>query len=78
MPKKKPIAKRLDKLFDDIKHEEPSAKPKADESIAAPEEKPRPSTESKSAAKRSRTAAETARTVCLHFETYHLSSPKVN
>ena len=25
MPKKKPIAKRLNKLFDDIKHEEPSA-----------------------------------------------------
>ncbi|HAV76735.1 MAG TPA: hypothetical protein DCX53_05200 [Anaerolineae bacterium] len=27
MPKKKPIAKRLDKLFDEIKHEEPNAKP---------------------------------------------------
>src|SRR5215204_40186 len=28
MPKKKPIAKRLDKLFDDIKHVEPSAEAK--------------------------------------------------
>jgi len=28
MPKKKPIAKRLDKLFDDIKHEEPAAEAK--------------------------------------------------
>jgi PAS domain S-box-containing protein len=27
MPKKKPITKRLNKLFDDIKHEDPSAKP---------------------------------------------------
>ncbi|HSM70195.1 MAG TPA: GAF domain-containing protein [Anaerolineales bacterium] len=27
MPKKKPIVKRLDRLFDDIRHEEPSAKP---------------------------------------------------
>jgi PAS domain S-box-containing protein len=40
MPKKKPIAKRLDKLFDDIKHEEPSAKPKAGLKKSAPEEKP--------------------------------------
>jgi len=38
MPKKKPIAKRLDKLFDDIKHEEPSAKPNAAVPKSAPEE----------------------------------------
>ena len=28
MPKKKPIDKRINKLFDDIKHEEPTAKAK--------------------------------------------------
>jgi len=38
MPKKKPIAKRLDKLFDDIKHEEQSSKPNAAVPKSAPEE----------------------------------------
>ncbi|NTW12722.1 MAG: hypothetical protein HGA30_05365, partial [Anaerolineales bacterium] len=54
MPKKKPIAKRLDKLFDDIKHEEPSAKPKAGVPKSAPEEKPVASAVPEPAAVRSR------------------------
>ncbi|NTU54791.1 MAG: GAF domain-containing protein [Anaerolineales bacterium] len=54
MPKKKPIDKRLDKLFDDIKHEEPSAKPKAGVPKSAPEEKPVASAVPEPAAVRSR------------------------
>jgi len=36
MPKKKPIAKRLNKLFDEIQHEEPNAKAKARTPKSAP------------------------------------------
>ena len=39
MPKKKPIDKRLDKLFDDIKHEEPGAKSGTGEVKRAPAER---------------------------------------
>ena len=39
MPKKKPIDKRLNKLFDELEHEEPNAKPpKAREPKNAPNE----------------------------------------
>ncbi len=37
MPKKKPLARRLDKLFEDIKHEEPSVEPQAIAPAGAPE-----------------------------------------
>jgi len=45
MSKKKPIAKRLDKLFDDIKHEEPIAEAKQRASKSATVEQAQPSTE---------------------------------
>jgi PAS domain S-box-containing protein len=54
MPKKKPIARRLDKLFDEIKNEEPSAKPVAGGPKVAPEEKAGPPAEAKTVAKRLR------------------------
>jgi PAS domain S-box-containing protein len=52
MPKKKPIAKRLDELFDDIKHEEPTAraKPRSAKRVSAEA----PPAESRQAAKRAR------------------------
>lgn len=62
MPKKKPIDKRLDKLFDDIKHEEPSAKSGAGEVTKAPVERTTPPVASKPAAKRAH-ALETVRAV---------------
>jgi len=40
MPKKKPIDKRINKLFDDIKHEEPTAEAKPTVRKRAAEEKP--------------------------------------
>jgi PAS domain S-box-containing protein len=40
MPKKKPIAKRINKLFDDIKHEEPTARTKPAVQKRAAEENP--------------------------------------
>ena len=54
MPKKKPIAKRLDKLFDDIKHVEPSAeaKPRARKSPTVEQAQPEP--EAKPVVKRTR------------------------
>ena len=56
MPKKKPIAKRLNKLFDEIQHEDPNAKPQANAPKSAPEEKTGSSTKTKpAAAKRSQT-----------------------
>ena len=52
MPKKKPIAKRLNKLFDEIQHEEPNAKPaKARAPKEAPVEKAKPTVETKTASK---------------------------
>ena len=52
MPKKKPIAKRLNKLFDDIKQEEPNAKPsKKRISEKAPVKKEKPSVEAGIASK---------------------------
>jgi PAS domain S-box-containing protein len=54
MPKKKPIDKRLDKLFDDIKHEEPSAKSGTGEVKSAPAEKAASPAVSKPAVKRAR------------------------
>jgi len=57
MPKKKPIAKRLDKLFDDIKHEEPSAeaKPRPQKRLA-PEQALPPAPEVKPVVKRARSS----------------------
>ena len=44
MPKKKPIAKRLNKLFDDIQQEEPKvdAAPRPQKSLPAPAEQAQP------------------------------------
>ena len=60
MPKKKPIARRLNKLFDDIQHEDPNSKPEAGTTKSLPAEKVSPRVESKPVAKRSR-AVETSR-----------------
>ncbi|MBI4759903.1 MAG: GAF domain-containing protein [Chloroflexi bacterium] len=38
MPKKKPLARRLDRLFEDIKHEEPSVEPQAVAPAGAPQQ----------------------------------------
>ena len=55
MPKKKPITKRLNKLFDDIKHEELNAKPeKARAPKSTPSNKAKPPVEPKAAPKRAR------------------------
>jgi len=54
MPKKKPIDKRLNKLFDEIKHEEPNAKPtKARQSKVASVDDAKTHVKSKSATKQS-------------------------
>jgi PAS domain S-box-containing protein len=55
MPKKKPIAKRLDKLFDEIKHEEPSAQPKAGSVKRVVEDKGKPTAGTRTTVKRART-----------------------
>ena len=47
MPKKKPIAKRLEKLFEDVKPEQAPAEPKAAPLKRAPEKKAHPPTEVK-------------------------------
>src|SRR5262245_22137739 len=49
MPKKKPIAKRLNKLFDDIPQEEPKvdASPRPPKSLPAPTEQAQPVAEVK-------------------------------
>ena len=52
MPKKKPIAKRLDKLFDDIKHEEPSAEAKPRPQKRSTSEQVQPAPEVKPVVKR--------------------------
>lgn len=58
MPKKKPIARRLDKLFDDIKQEQPDAKSKTHPEVPRAEKPaaPAPVKKAKSAAKRSQPA----------------------
>lgn len=74
MPKKKPIAKRLDKLFDDIKHEEPSATPAAGVPKRAPEERAR-AVETKAAPRRARALeptkplSQTETVLALEFQT---------
>ena len=62
MPKKKPIAKRLDKLFDNIKQEDPSAKPLKKDRVSdnAPVEKKKFPVDAKQPVK---TRARTAETV---------------
>lgn len=68
MPKKKPIAKRLNKLFDDITHEEPSAevKPRPKKSSAAEQAQPAP--EVKPVVKRAR-ANETRQAIATQTDT---------
>ena len=56
MPKKKPIAKRLDKLFDDIKHVEPSAEAKPRTSKGIADEHAQPASEVRPVAKRARSS----------------------
>ena len=61
MPKKKPITKRLNKLFDDIKHEDPNANPSKDRTpvdTSVKKEKP-PSPQTRTAPKRPQTAEST-------------------
>ena len=65
MPKKKPINKRLNKLFDDIKHEDPNAKPKTErksKDTSVKEEKSR-TTPLRSAPKRSSRSIESPNTI---------------
>ena len=76
MPKKKPITKRLNKLFDDIKHEEPNAKPqKAREPKNAPIQSTKASAEPKTIPNRirsnvsSRTITQTDSALALAFQT---------
>src|SRR5574342_288936 len=47
MPKKKPIAKRLNKLFDDIKQAEPNAEASPPPQISLPQEQVQPLPEAK-------------------------------
>src|SRR6185436_18716602 len=54
MPKKKPIAKRLDKLFDDIKNVEPNTESRPRPQKDSAEEKARPAPEVKPLVKRAR------------------------
>ncbi|NJC95995.1 MAG: GAF domain-containing protein [Anaerolineae bacterium] len=54
MPKKKPIAKRLDKLFDDIKHEEPGAEAKPRSRKRVSEEKGQSTPQPKATVKKAR------------------------
>ena len=54
MPKKKPIAKRLNKLFDNINQVEPSAIAKLRDQKPSPTEQVQPAPEVKSASKRAR------------------------
>lgn len=62
MPKKKPIARRLNKLFDEIQHEDPNAKPKARVQKNAAENK---GTASAQAAEKPRRSIESTGTVAL-------------
>lgn len=62
MPKKKPIDKRLNKLFDEIQQEEPNATPKARGQKSASSDVVSPPVEAKPAGKRRR-SAEATRTV---------------
>ena len=77
MPKKKPIAKRLNKLFDEIKQEEPNAKTKASASQSTPNESTSSVIETRLAAKRARsrstgaakTITQTENILALAFQT---------
>ncbi|HEY5729937.1 MAG TPA: GAF domain-containing protein [Anaerolineales bacterium] len=75
MPKKKPIAKRLDKLFDEIQHEDPNAKPGARVRKSALDEKSKPPGEAKSVVKRapavepSKTVSRNETALALDFQT---------
>jgi signal transduction histidine kinase/DNA-binding response OmpR family regulator/PAS domain-containing protein len=76
MPKKKPITKRLNKLFDDIKQEEPKGRPaKARPSKSSPADKIRTSVEPKPSSKRARaiesvrSATQTDSALALAFQT---------
>lgn len=62
MPKKKPIVRRLDKLFDEIKHEEPDVAPAEESPRSAPGPEARVSLEPSAPVKRTR-AVETVRPV---------------
>src|SRR5262245_21539035 len=61
MPKKKPIAKRLAKLFEDIKHVEPSTEAKTSSETRAVETQAPPAPPAKPVEKRSRTFGTTKR-----------------
>ena len=78
MPKKKPIAKRLNKLFDNLKHEEPNTRPaKPHTPKKTPVEKVKPSTGDRSASKptptrsieRATSITKTDSTLALAFQT---------
>lgn len=75
MPKKKPITKRLDKLFDEIQHEDPNAKPKQRVPKSTPPAKPTPSRETRSPSKPTRaveqvkTVSQTDTALALAFQT---------
>src|SRR5260221_7002783 len=68
MPKKKPIDKRLNKLFDDIKHEEPSAEAKSRVQKRSAEELVQPASEVKPVVKRT-LATETRRSFVTQTDT---------
>ncbi len=68
MPKKKPIDKRLNKLFDDIKHEEPSAEVKSRVQKRSAEELVQPASEVKPIVKRA-LATETRRSFVTQTDT---------
>lgn len=75
MPKKKPIDKRLNKLFDELEHEEPNAKPaKTRQPKNAPSESTPSPTKAKSTIKRSpiesqKTVTQTDTALALAFKT---------
>ena len=68
MPKKKPIAKRLNKLFDDITHEEPSAEAKPRPKKSSAPEQAQPAPEVKPVVKRAR-ANETRQAIATQTDT---------
>jgi len=77
MPKKKPLARRLDKLFEDIKHQEPGVEPQpAETPVPAPQqppasaksEKPAPAAQSAPSLQLSRATQYTETALALDFK----------
>ncbi|GAB4459606.1 MAG: hypothetical protein Kow0070_14790 [Anaerolineales bacterium] len=74
MPKKKPLDRRLDKLFEDIKHEEPSVEPQAVAPAGAPERpaaaagKDTPAAKRPAAVRRAKAATLTETALALDFK----------